>query len=253
MALASSAVMALMISKAASCVDVAHSGSAPRGADPRHDPGRIQAAAGRYRESMTERKPAGKSFTSWIDEQIQQAQDRGAFDNLPGAGKPLPKRSAADDGMAWLRDKLQREGVPAEELLPTPLKLRKQAEWLAGNVQDLASEQEVRDAVAELNRRVIEWRRIPLGPSIHVPLMNADQMVSRWREARRPALTRSSSADTGQGIETGSPAAAPDRPAWWRRLGWRSRSGRPARRPDSGRPARRPRGGPQAADCQPPA
>jgi hypothetical protein len=39
---------------------------------------------------MTERKPAGKSFTSWIDQQIQEAQDRGAFDDLPGTGKPSP-------------------------------------------------------------------------------------------------------------------------------------------------------------------
>jgi hypothetical protein len=41
---------------------------------------------------MTERKPAGMSFTSWIDQQIDEARERGAFGNLPGAGKPLPKR-----------------------------------------------------------------------------------------------------------------------------------------------------------------
>jgi hypothetical protein len=180
---------------------------------------------------MTERKPAGKSFASWIDEQIQQAQQRGAFDNLPGTGKPLPNRSAADDGMAWLRDKLQREGVSTEELLPTPLKLRKQAERLAESVQELRGEQDVRDAVAALNRRIIEWRRIPLGPSIHVPLVNADQMVRSWREAHQPALTPgSSAADTGQGTETGSPVTGQARPAWWHRLGWRGRGGGPGRR-----------------------
>jgi hypothetical protein len=145
---------------------------------------------------MTERKPAGKSFTSWIDEQIQQATERGAFDDLPGAGKPLPKRSAADDGLAWLREKLLREGVSTDELLPTPLKLRKQAEQLAKSVQDLPCEQDVRDAVAELNHRIVEWRRIPDGPSIYVRLVNADQMVSRWREAHpQPPAPRSSQAD----------------------------------------------------------
>jgi hypothetical protein len=139
---------------------------------------------------MTERKPAGKSFTSWIDQQIHEAEERGAFDNLPGAGKPLPRRSAADDGMAWLREKLRREGVSADELLPAPLKLRKQAELLADSVQELRSEREVRETVAELNRRIIEWRRIPLGPNLHVPLVNADQMVSRWREQHPGALQR---------------------------------------------------------------
>lgn len=131
---------------------------------------------------MTDRKPAGKSFTSWIDQQIQEAQEQGAFDNLPGAGKPLPRRSAAEDGQAWLRDKLRREGVSTEELLPTPLKLRRQTEQLAETLQELRSEQEVRDAVAELNRRIAEWRRVPIGPNIFVPLVNADLMVSRWRD-----------------------------------------------------------------------
>ena len=82
---------------------------------------------------MTERKPAGMTFTSWIDQQIAEAAERGAFDNLPGAGKPLPRRGDADDGQAWLRDYLRREGVSTEVLLPTPLKLRKEAARLAAD------------------------------------------------------------------------------------------------------------------------
>src|SRR5260370_21466333 len=81
--------------------------------------------------AMTERKPPDLSFTSWIDRQINEAAERGAFDNLPGAGKPLPKPTAADAAQAWLRDYLRREGVSADELLPTPLKLRKETERLA--------------------------------------------------------------------------------------------------------------------------
>src|ERR1700693_4530434 len=69
---------------------------------------------------MTERKPPDLSFTSWIDRQINEAAERGAFDNLPGAGKPLPRRNEADATQAWLRDYLRREGVSADELLPTP-------------------------------------------------------------------------------------------------------------------------------------
>jgi hypothetical protein len=131
---------------------------------------------------MTERKPAGLSFTSWIDQQIGAAQERGAFDNLPGAGKPLPKRSEADDGLTWVRELLRREGLPTDELLPTPLKLRKQSERLAESVQELSSEEDVRAAVAELNRQIVEWRRIPHGPPIFVRLIDADAMVSRWRD-----------------------------------------------------------------------
>ena len=67
---------------------------------------------------MTERRPPDLSFTSWIDRQINEAAERGAFDNLPGAGKPLPKRNGADATQAWLRDYVRREGVSAEKSCP---------------------------------------------------------------------------------------------------------------------------------------
>jgi hypothetical protein len=163
---------------------------------------------------MTERKPPGTSFTSWIDQQISAAQERGAFDDLPGAGKPIPRGRASEDGQAWLRDYLHREGVPTEELLPTPLKLRKEVERLAETVRLLRSEQEVRDVVAELNERIMDWRRIPLGPPVAVPLVNAEAMVSSWQEGQAAALPSSAPADPRHESEVGAPA----RPRWWRRL-----------------------------------
>jgi Domain of unknown function (DUF1992) len=161
---------------------------------------------------MTERKPPGTSFTSWVDQQVNEAAERGAFDDLPGAGKPLPKRPEADDGQAWLRDYLRREGVSAEELLPTPLKLRKEVERLTGMVQDLRCEQEVREVVSELNRRIIQWRRIPVGPPVFLPLVDAEAMVGRWRDARSAAST-SSPAPADQRITDSDPP----RPRWWHR------------------------------------
>src|ERR1700751_870059 len=117
---------------------------------------------------MTERKPSGMSFTSWVDQQINEAAERGLFDNLAGAGKPLPDQHEEDFGAAWLRDYVRREGVPAEAMLPTPLRLRKDIERLAERVPRLRSEQQVRDAVAELNERIMDWRRLPLGPPVFV-------------------------------------------------------------------------------------
>ena len=108
---------------------------------------------------MTERKPRDITFRSWIDQQISEAEERGAFDNLPGTGKPLPNRGDAEN--AWLIDWMRREGISTEELLPTPLRLRKQSSRLARTVHEMGSEQEVRDAVAELNYQIVEWRRIP--------------------------------------------------------------------------------------------
>jgi hypothetical protein len=157
---------------------------------------------------MTERKPPEKSFASWVDQQIAEAEERGAFDNLPGAGKPIPPGGGAD---AWLRDYLRREGVSADELLPTPLRLRKEMERLAGTLAELDSEQEVREVVKGLNRRIVEWRRIPAGPPIFLRLLNEDEMVARWRDARRKPSSPDPAAPPGQD------PSAPRRRWWYRR------------------------------------
>jgi hypothetical protein len=156
---------------------------------------------------MTERKPLGTSFPSWIDQQIAAAQQRGAFDDLPGAGKPLAKRSAADDTQAWLRDKLRREGVSTEELLPTPLKLRKDIERLPETVAALRSEYEVREVASELNRRIVEWRRFPDGPPVYLRLVDADDLVATWRAAHQPVAA-------GPARDKADPR--PARRRWWR-------------------------------------
>ena len=174
---------------------------------------------------MTERKPREISFVSWIDQQIAEAADRGAFDNLPGAGKPIPRRGGID---AWLQDYLRREGASADELLPAPLRLRKEAERLAETVGDLNSEDEVREVVRDLNRRIVEWRRIPTGPPVYLRLVDEAAMVARWRDARhRP------SAPPPAARPDPDPDPDPDPPPrrrWWRRPALRPRP--PARGQD---------------------
>lgn len=166
---------------------------------------------------MSERKPPEMTFRTWIDQQISQAEERGAFDNLPGAGKPLPRGDDADDGQAWLRDYVRREGVPSEALLPLPLRLRKEAERLAEAAPMLGSEQAVRDAVAELNGRIMEWRRIPVGPPVFVPLADEEALAARWREAHPPGA---GPAAQDVGPERPGRTAAGGRRRWpWRRRG----------------------------------
>ncbi|WP_030566480.1 DnaJ family domain-containing protein [Streptomyces aureocirculatus] len=61
---------------------------------------------------MTERKPPGVNFESWVDKQIREAEARGDFAALPGRGKPLPHDDgAAYDELWWVKRKLAREGV----------------------------------------------------------------------------------------------------------------------------------------------
>jgi hypothetical protein len=163
---------------------------------------------------MTERKPREMSVGSWIDQQIAEAARRGAFDDLPGAGKPIPHRSGGTE--AWLQDYLRREGVSAEELLPTPLRLRKEIERLAATVGDLNSEEEVREVVRGINRQVVEWRRIPTGPPMYLRLVDEEAMVTRWREARREPLVPPPAARP-------HPEPPPRRRRWWRRRSLRPR------------------------------
>ena len=137
--------------------------------------------------AMTERKPPQMGFTSWIDQQVADAERRGLFEDLPGAGKPLnlkPGAADGDYGQAWLRDYARREGVAPEEMLPAPLRLRREIERLTETVGEFRSEAEIREVAADLNRRIVEWRRIPVGPPIHVRLVDADDLVTRWRAAR---------------------------------------------------------------------
>jgi hypothetical protein len=163
---------------------------------------------------MTERKPQGMTFRSWIDQQISEAAERGAFDNLPGAGRPLPSQPDPD-GLAWLRDYVSREGVSTEELLPPPLRLRKQAHRLTETAPTLRSEQEVRDAVAELNFQIREWRRIPMGPPVFVPLVDEEALVRSWRDAHELATPTSAPAPTG--ADEPKPAVDREPRRWWRR------------------------------------
>jgi len=179
---------------------------------------------------MTERKPPGISFTSWVDQQINEAAERGAFDNLPGAGKPLPNRAEAD-GQAWLREYLRREGVSAEELLPTPLKLRKEVERLTGTVHDLRSESEVREVVAELNRQIMDWRRTPVGPPVFLRLVDEEIMVRKWRDRQSVAPPPASPAPAGRQVRDGRSAG----PRWWHRLSRRGRHSRGPGGPDGRR------------------
>ncbi|HZR52132.1 MAG TPA: DUF1992 domain-containing protein [Streptosporangiaceae bacterium] len=157
---------------------------------------------------MTERKPPGMKFTSWIDQQIAEAEQRGAFDNLPGAGKPIPaRRDEADYGQAWLRDYARREGIPQQELLPEPLKLRKEIELLTETLRTFGSERDLREAATDLNRRILEWRRIPVGPPVFVPLLDVESLAAEWRQIRE---TRDA-----QAAREAPPAREQ---GWWRRL-----------------------------------
>lgn len=152
-----------------------------------------------------------------VEAQIRSAQERGEFDNLPGAGKPIPGRGLPYDESWWIKGFLEREQLPSDLLLPTPLQLRRRVERLPGEVRDLPTEESVRSCVADLNRQIVEWLRTPTGPRVVVRPVNADDVVRRWRADRARTL-----ADRIAAAPEAAPAA-PARPRRRWRLPWRRR------------------------------
>lgn len=129
---------------------------------------------------MTERKPPGVSFETWVDKQIREAEQRGEFAELAGAGKPLASLDTPYDELWWIKGKMHREGLSA---LPPTLVLRKAAEDAMVAVGRARSERQVRAILAEINERIAEaLRRPPQGPPLNRGLFDVEQVVADWRE-----------------------------------------------------------------------
>ena len=131
---------------------------------------------------MTERKPPGVSFETWVDRQIREARERGEFDDLPGAGKPIKGLDDPPDELWWVKQLLQREGI---SVTPPTLKLRKDVETAMQRLAELPDEATVREIVARLNVRIRETNRLPTsGPPSSLMPLDADRVVDRWRAER---------------------------------------------------------------------
>jgi hypothetical protein len=132
---------------------------------------------------VTERKPAGVPFESWIDRQIREAAERGEFDDLPGAGKPLRWLDRPDDEMQWIKQKVESEGLTMP--LPPTLALRKEAEEALAEARGARSETEVRRIIEDVNHKIREAIRKGLpGPPLNLVPFDVDRIVSEWREQR---------------------------------------------------------------------
>ena len=137
---------------------------------------------------MTERKPAGKSWESWREELIQLAHEEGAFDNLPGAGKPLADLGESYDPDWWVKKLVQREKV---SMLPPSLELLRKVEAEAGRIWKLSDEAEVRERIRALNVEIARANaRAAEGPPTRLAPLDAETVVAEWRAARRPGPPR---------------------------------------------------------------
>jgi hypothetical protein len=122
-------------------------------------------------------------YESWVERQIREAIERGEFDNLPGAGKPLPGLNGRDDENWWVKRFLEREQLPMP--LPASLALRKEVADLPQELAQVGNEEVVREIVADLNQRILDsHRRRVDGPPVVVGLVDVEAMVAEWRRNR---------------------------------------------------------------------
>ncbi|GAA2403551.1 DnaJ family domain-containing protein [Nonomuraea africana] len=119
-------------------------------------------------------------FETLIDRQIREAQERGEFDNLPGAGKPIPDRNEAADELWWVKRKLAEENLSMP--LPPTLALRKEAYAALAKARETTTEAEVRRILEEINEKIIEGNRKAMsGPPLNLMPYDIEEFLDEWR------------------------------------------------------------------------
>ena len=124
--------------------------------------------------------PTAMPVGDWVEYQIRRAQERGEMDDLPGQGKPLPKRSG--DTLEWVAQKLREENHDTAALLPPSLAIPKEVSALPERLAKIRTEREVRDIVADINRRILDVHRNPqVGPPLRLGPLDVDEVLADWR------------------------------------------------------------------------
>jgi hypothetical protein len=164
-------------------------------------------------------------WESPVERAIREAQERGEFDNLPGAGKPLQSLGNVDtdDPDWWVKGLVQREQLDLTGAMPPAIALRKERATFPESLLDLRSEEGVRAVLEDFNRRVrLDRLRPAVGPlpPLLAPTVDVEEQVVRWRELRAAADAQARAARHDR---TGEERAAPRAgrrtgTGWWRRL-----------------------------------
>ncbi|MDV8053988.1 MULTISPECIES: DUF1992 domain-containing protein [unclassified Rhodococcus (in: high G+C Gram-positive bacteria)] len=165
---------------------------------------------------MTERKKPGVTFESWVDKQIREAQDNGAFEGLEGTGKPIPVGDPGDE-LWWVRGYLKRENLPADALLPTALQLRKEIERLPSTLIGIRREDSAREVLDELNARIVDWIRFPTPPIVPLGPVDVENWMESWRinRAEVDRLAREHRSQSAEPLVAASDTAGA---SWWARV-----------------------------------
>ena len=163
-----------------------------------------------------------------MEKAIREAQERGEFDNLPGAGKPLRSlgNPEIEDPDWWVKGLVERENLDMSGAMSPSMALRKEAAGFPESLLDLRTEQSVRAVLEDYNHRVREDRLRPaVGPRspVWARIVEVEELVDRWRdlrEVRRQEAVREAADAAAVTADDASRAARRARAGWlWRLLG----------------------------------
>jgi len=148
---------------------------------------------------------------SWVDQQLRIAMERGDFDDLPGAGKPIRDLGATHDPDWWVKKLVEREEIA---VLPPSLALRKEDAELDALLDKHTVESDVRRDVEDFNDRVIRARySLTPGPPLVTMPRDVEETVAAWAERRAVRREAAAEAVRAARAEDGHPP----RRRWWRR------------------------------------
>jgi len=120
-----------------------------------------------------------RKWESDVERKIREAQERGEFDNLPGAGKPIPDLGKTHDELWWVKRLLKREGL---SLVPETLELRRQVEKTMAEIARKKDESAVRRLVEEMNEDIARVNATTIsGPPTNLAPFDVEEIVKRWR------------------------------------------------------------------------
>jgi hypothetical protein len=126
-----------------------------------------------------ERKPPSETWESFAERRIREAQEEGAFDALPGIGKPIPDLDGPNDANWWLKKKLREERL---SVLPPILEARLDAEKTLAAVASRATEEQVRRCLTALNERIRNAHFSAAdGPTDGVRPVDIESVVVDWK------------------------------------------------------------------------
>lgn len=171
-----------------------------------------------------------------MEKAIREAQERGEFDDLPGAGKPLTGLGANQtaDPDWWVKGLVRREQLDMTGAMPPAVALRKERAGFPESLAGLRTEESVRAVLEDFNHRVrLDRLRPATGPfpPLLAPTVDVDEVVGQWRRLREEADGREAAVGRGAAAPEDrelspaagtSRAARPVRAAWIRRLLGRS-------------------------------